>query len=273
MTYVEGPLLADSLLCMAADSLNDIEQVRMANASRLRILTTPAEKVDSDGVCRGHGLTEEHPLVAYLSMTIAEIEQLEKQAVVELCRAIRSHPLYFWVQENVGIGEKQAARLLAVIRDPWWHDIENRPRQVSELWAYCGLHVLRPGAHGRHDTQWSTGPGVAPRRKKGVQSTWSEAARMRLWLISTSCVKHKHSPYRLVYDRARKKYADAIHLAPCVRCGPSGSPAPVGTPLSRGHQHARALRIVSKEILRDLWIASRALHGAPDSCTGGPCGT
>lgn len=83
---------------------------------------------------------------------------------------------------------------------------------------------------------------------------------MRTWLIATSCVKNANSPYRAVYDAAREKYADATHAVACRRCGPEGSPAPIGSPLSAAHQHARAIRAMCKEILRDLWREARAMH-------------
>jgi hypothetical protein len=63
-----------------------------------------------------------------------------------------------------------------------------------------------------------------------------------------------------VYDAAREQYAEAVHPTECVRCGPAGKPALPGSPLSAGHQHARALRRVSKEILRDLWLEARMVH-------------
>ena len=68
------------------------------------------------------------------------------------------------------------------------------------------------------------------------------------------------SPYRAVYDDTRAKYADATHQHPCARCGPKGKPAQPGTPLSDGHKHARALRNVAKEILKDLWREARRIH-------------
>jgi len=68
----------------------------------------------------------------------------------------------------------------------------------------------------------------------------------------------------MVYDTTRAKYADVIHNASCVRCGPAGKPALVGSPLSDGHKHARALRAIAKEVLRDLWIEARRLHGVTD---------
>lgn len=66
--------------------------------------------------------------------------------------------------------------------------------------------------------------------------------------------------YRIAYDEARAKYAESVHPADCVRCGPAGKPALADTPLSDAHKHARALRIVSKTILRDMWIEARALY-------------
>lgn len=73
-------------------------------------------------------------------------------------------------------------------------------------------------------------------------------------------MKARGGPYRAVYEQARLKYADVVHGAPCVRCGPAGKPAPAGSPLSLGHQHARGLRIVAKAILKDLWKESKRIH-------------
>lgn len=78
--------------------------------------------------------------------------------------------------------------------------------------------------------------------------------------LATSCMKQTSSPYRAIYDDARAKYADAVHTAECVRCGPSGKPAQPGSPLSPGHQNARAIRIVCKEFLKDVWREAKRIH-------------
>lgn len=65
-------------------------------------------------------------------------------------------------------------------------------------------------------------------------------------------------PYRFIYDQRREATLDRLHQNDCRRCGPSGKPALSGTPWSRAHQHADALRIVGKAILRDLWLAADA---------------
>ena len=151
---------------------------------------------------------------------------------------------------------------------------------MSELWAYCGFHVIHPAGqtstvaqeahaggvphhpagHTSIADQSRFAGGMAPKRARGQRSNWNQDARTRVWLIATSCIKTTRSPYREVYEQGRARYADATHPVPCVRCGPSGTPAAAGTPLSPGHQHARAIRLMCKEILRDLWRESARIH-------------
>lgn len=279
-------LLADPLLALAADVLSDLEKVRVANENRLRQLTRCAE--DSDGETRGFGLDEAHPDVARLAALVGMLAGAEHKATLNLQRVMRKHPLGPWVAAQKGIGEKQGARLLAAIGDPYIRpEITRedgtaeppRPRLVSELWAYCGYHVV-PAGQTAPDTQPSRAggerngsdpgqvprdtqspfAGVAPKRQRGEHANWSAAAKMRAYLAAESCMKQRESPYRAVYDATRAKYAEAIHAAGCVRCGPKSKPAPPGSPLSDGHKHARALRAVAKEILRDLWREARRIH-------------
>lgn len=289
-----SPGLADPLLALAADVLDDLEKVRIANENRFRQLTRDGE--DKDGEERGFGLTADHPDVARLAALVDLLAQAEHQATLNLQRLMRRHPLGPWVKATAGVGEKQGARLLAAIGDPYWNDLHGRPRTVSELWAYCGYHVLpagqagpnsqSPGASGSkpghpdqpmHDVH-TVFVGVAAKRARGQRANWSATAKMRAFLIAESCIKARRSPFRAFYDAGREKYADAVHAAPCVRCGPKGKPAPVGSPLSAGHQHARALRLVAKELLKELWREAKRLHelpgdqARPDAHIGGVAG-
>lgn len=239
-----GSFLRDPVLALLSDSLDDIEQLRIATENRYRMLTRT--EVDSDGEYRGLGLTPEVPSVARVAKMLDNIRVLEHQAALDLQRQLRASPLRPWVLREKGVGEKQAARLLAAIGDPYWNDLHARPRTVSELWAYAGYAV--------HD-------GRADRRRKGVQGNWSAAAKTRTYLVAESCMKARTGGhYRDIYEEARAQYADATHPHDCIRCGPAGQPALAGTPLSAGHQHARALRLVAKEILRDLWIEAKTIH-------------
>lgn len=192
-------------LDLAAATLDDIQSVRLATASRI----LAAER---------NGLPTEQ-FVAMLDMLVA----VEHQAELDLKRVIRKHPFGPWIKATIGIGETRGGRLLSAIGDPYWNHAENRARRgPAELWAYCGY---KPGQ----------------RRTKGVKSNWNAEAKMRAYLCAESCMTQRRSPYRVVYDNARAAWVerDTTDL----------------------HKHNHALRLVAKEILKDLWREGRRLHG------------
>ena len=256
-----APWLADPLLALSADMLNDLEGARIANQNRLNQLTRT--EPDEDGELRGFGLDNSNPLVARIAALVELLDRADHEATLNLSWLMRRHPLGPWARAQRGIGDKQLARLLAAIGDPYWNTLHDRPRTVSELWAYCGLHVRLVGGdpnQGMLGNQ-TTYVGVAAARARGTRANWSTAAKTRIYLIAVSCVKQPAGTrWRDVYDAARERYADAVHMVECKRCGPAGKPALPGSPLSAGHQHARGVRLVGKEVLKALWIESRRLH-------------
>jgi hypothetical protein len=175
--------LSDPALEMAAAVLDDLERVKNANANRLRQLTRSVE--DSDGELRGFGLDETHPDVARLAAMVDALVKLEHYAELNLKRALRKHPLHGWVKSMRGVGEKQAARLLAVIGDPYIRpaltradgtELPEGPRTVSALWAYCGLHVLPVGGHSPSDTHTpSAASGAEPPGHNALDTHASDA--------------------------------------------------------------------------------------------------
>ncbi len=238
------------LIYAQAGVVDDLERVRIANENRLRQLTRT--EVDKDGEERGFGLNEDAWEVRSLGTIVENVRTVETSAIKDLEKAMARLPIGPYVKATSGLGLKQTARLIAAIGDPYWHDADDRPRLVSELWSYSGYSVV----FGRESDVW----GVAPKRRKGVKVTWSPTARMRTFLIAESCVKARTSPFRAVYDDAKTKYAESIHRIACERCGPKGKPAEVGSPLSAGHQHGRALRKTGKAVLQALWEASKIQH-------------
>lgn len=226
------PLLLEHYLSVYAALVDDIEAVRIAIANRLEHATRNG--ADADGIERGLGLTDEHPVVKVLATQLKALGTQEKEAVKALEREVRRHPLGPWLKSMQGVGDKQAGRLLAALNDPYWNDLHDRPRTVSELWAYCGY---KPGQ----------------RRQKGQQSNWSSDAKMRTRLIAAASIKYTgkveesgrvkmRSPYRDVYDNRRARSA-VTHPE-----------------WSDGHSHNDALRVVAKAFLKDLWIESRRIH-------------
>lgn len=258
---VQSQAMPTAVLGLAAKTLDDIEHLRKAAANRVRALTRSEE--DKDGEDRGLGLDERHPDVAMAMNTLNMIGSLEAEQVKNLQKIMKKHPLGPFVKQAKGVGEKQAARLIAATGDPYWADrtektsdgkiisIVSSPRTLREFLAYCGYGI-------------APGGGEARRIQKGMDQKQLKAlgtpeAKMRVYLIANSIVKTK-GEYRDVYDTAREKYEMAVHTVECKRCGPSGKPAQPGSLLSAGHQHARALRLVSKKVLTDLYFAAKDWH-------------
>jgi hypothetical protein len=196
---------------------------------------------------------------------LARLEATEHQALLMMKRCYRRvvpAEIRDWQKAERGIGEPLLARFLGHLGDPliatphWWEGTgsnrtlmvgEPYERTVSQLWQFCG--------HGD------------PHRRKTRGMTADEALalgnprlKMLVHLIAEGCMKQKDSGarYRGVYDDTREAVTDKVHSVECVRCGPSGKPAQVGSPWNPGHQHAHALRIVGKEVLRDLWLLRKA---------------
>lgn len=260
------PSLFDPTLYMLAAFLDDVEGLRKAQGNRLRILTTT--EPDEDGQMRGFGLDVSDPTVGTVKALTEGLAAVEHQAILALNRSMRAHPLAAWQKQAKGVGEKQLARLLAAIGDPYLRADTGAPRTVSQLWAYCGLHTLPTVGHKRSDTHpASAGSGaqlpagaddtaatnvdpplpgnVAARRRRGEVANWTTTGKTRAYLIATSCIK-QDGEYRAVYD-ARRAHTATTH--------------PDWTP---GHSHNDAIRIVSKRILRDLWRAARDYHEGTD---------
>lgn len=234
--------------------LDDLERVRIMATNRVGAMEAR------------HGSS-----VPHLDVILDPVRAAEHQAELELIRAWRLHPLASWAKNLHGVGEKSIARLIAHIGDPgvrslgeWrgagrdrkWIITGYEPRTVSQLWAFCGL-----------------GDPARKRRKGMTQEEalglGNPAAKRQCWLIGEAFVMVRSSPYRMVYDAAREKYADRVHAKECAPCGPSGTPAAVGTPWSLKHQLEAAKRKAVKEFLKDLWVASR--HESPDAF-GSPAG-
>lgn len=235
-------LLYDPLLKILATQVDDLEGLRIASENRYRQLTS--DEVDADEKTRGLGLPEDDRDVLRVRASIDGLRELEEDAIKQLQRHMKQTPWADWLKEATGVGEKSLARLLASTGDPYWNTLHNRPRQVSELWSFCGY-----------------GDALRQVKQKGQKVNWSPEAKKRLWIIADVCKRQSEdTKYRKVYLETRARYEEAVHERVCVRCGPKGKPAQPGSPLSKGHQQGRALRAISKQILLDLWLEARALH-------------
>ena len=242
MTSIVPPALR-----LASDTLDDLEALRTATGNRHRMATR--DVADKDGHFRGLGLDESNPMVALTAATLDSLEDAEHKLILGLQREVRKTIFIDWIKRESGVGEKQAARLLAALGDPYINEQTGEPRTLRQLWAYAGYAV---------------DGGAARRRRKGMAQEDAFAlgkpeVKKRAYLIAKSCVK-TGKRYREIYDIEKDYQSEAVHQTPCAQCGASGSPAQPGTPLRDGHKDARAVRKLAKEILRDLWLIARDHH-------------
>lgn len=190
-----------------------------------------------------------------LTVLSDDMKRIEHGAELELGRAFRKHPLRPFQQSVHGAGEINVARLLAEIGDPaygsdgHWEENGHRvwtidatwERTVSQLWAYCGVGDPKRSRIPKNASQ-------ADIFKRG-----KPLARKQLYLTATSMLKAGN---REIYDNRREETRERPHEDTCPQCH-----AKPGDPWKDGHSHADALRIVSKEFLRELWGEARLLHG------------
>lgn len=267
------PYLFTPELGLLAQQLDDFENLRKAQANRLRIFTR--DETDADGEMRGFALDEDNPAVIAVQINLDQLSKLEHETVLALQKAMRRNPLNEWRKTQLGIGEKTLARLLNAIGDPYVRMDNHQPRTVSELWAYCGLHTLPSatcrtndhtscaegttlaGSQSTTDTHLACAPGsnIAAKRMKGVKANWSTIAKTRAYLIAEACVKAgvRKDADGNRYAKNGSEYAQLY----IDRRNHTAVTHPEWTPL---HSQNDALRIVSKRILRNLWRAARDIH-------------
>jgi hypothetical protein len=231
-----------ALLSIKASKLDDLERVRIATENRLRSLV------------QVFNLDENHEVVQDDASMLEQLQALEAEAIKELQQLMKEHPMYPFMKRVQGIGAKQFARLLGAIGDPYMRppifDRETqkelepaRPRRgPAELWQYCGVGD----------------PERSRRVKGGGKIHYDPKAKVRIYLVAEKCIMFE-SKYRDTYDEERDKKLDAVHTKKCPQCKDTGG---VGQPWKPGHQHRHALRVVSDDILADMWLYSKRLHEA-----------
>lgn len=236
-------------LRLYAEMFDDVQRFRIATENKIR---SGGVSTDVIGATLKHYEMVEHDM---------------KLAMQRCYRKTASTGIREWQKSELGIGEPTLAWLLGIIGDvriaiPMrWEGTgkdnrvlvadESHQRSISQLWSYCG--------HGDPLRKKTKGMG-----QDAAMALGNPLTKVLVWKLATACLKAgvresstvAISHYGEVYMKRRAVTQDRLHETPCIRCGPSGKPAAVGSPWSKAHQLGDALRIIGKEVLRDLWIAA-----------------
>ena len=119
-------------LMLAADVVDDLRRVRIANENRLRQLTRAGSTPDGE---RGFGLSRRPPGRRPPRRHRRGDGEASGTTPRSGCSAHARHPLGPWVKATKGIGEKQAARLIAAVGDPLLEHPATGRGPCPRLWA------------------------------------------------------------------------------------------------------------------------------------------
>jgi len=214
------------------------------------------------------------------------MEKLEAWALTEIKAIGQQHPMWDWLNAQVGIAETLSGFILAEF-DP------TRAERPSSFCKFAGLHV--------EDKR-------SPHRHKGKKLDWSSRVRAKMIaVLGSRFLMNGNETYKAVYDKAK---ADKLaKIGRCMACDGEGvilssprrdeSPERAeiriaansarlhafreGSPKQRkkaqcwncegkrtaawgrgpAHRHAHANRLMVKRFLADLWVAWRGMCKLP----------
>jgi hypothetical protein len=168
---------------------------------------------------------------------LASLEAAKTLLLKKITKELKRLPIYeTFLSKIKGVGPALAAGLIAVIGDI------SRFENVSDLYAYCGVHVK---------------DGKSVRRKKGELANWNATGRCLICeLVPDQFVKHKSPVYHGIY--ADEKARQVKMLEEDAKKLPEDRRVQ-----SKLHAERRVRRKVGKIFLHHLWKKWRELEGLP----------
>jgi len=182
------------------------------------------------------------PDLVVVSAAIDPCRKARHKVELEMKKAARKLPVYAWAKGVHGLGELGLAVIVAEVGD-----LAKYPKK-GHLWKRLGLAPHGGKAYstwrmkgGLSAEDW-TAAGYSPRRRAEVYAVISEP------LFRAQSVAQ--GPYRAIYDRRREATAIAHE------------------DWTKAHSHMDALRVMTKYLIRDLWVAWRRVDAVlPEKAT------
>jgi len=213
-----------------SETLYDTQKIRMGISSRINRASVEQE---------------------VLQQSFEHVIESEAMLGKWLDKQIKKGPFGDFIKHSPGVGVRLLGRLLGHLGDPAVAELPDgsyRYRTVSQLRQLCG--------HG--DATRVRRKGMS---QQDAQSCGSPTMKMLVHLISESAVKEggrsvdrwredgvwgegeARRPYRSTYEQRREVTANREW--------------------TDGHKHNDALRIVGKQLLKDLWVYAHSVRDAP----------
>lgn len=189
---------------------------------------------------KGEISDDEHKYIIRCWEIADESEKVESKYKKAMEEYINTEPVYNEFLVHVkGIGPVLSANLIKEFGDCGRYDT------VSKLWAHTGNDVRG---------------GLAPRKRKGEDLTFSPYLRTLTWKISDCLMKSNKGIYREVFVTSKEKYLAREYKAGELAERFNGY-KPEDTQLRKGHANAMALRKMRKLFLSHYWECARQTAG------------
>jgi hypothetical protein len=177
------------------------------------------------------------------------LKKLETEIKKYIENEIKTEPIAKWLLKTKGIGSVLAGGILS------YFDV-SKTEHVSSFWKYAGLSVES---------------GKAVKRKHGVKTDFNPRAKVLMWKVGDSFIKHRTPFYRDLYDKTKieentklndplKNPKNCTEYENCMKRLKKAK-----KPSCKMHIHRRASRKMVKRFLADLWVEWRTIEGLPIS--------
>lgn len=145
---------------------------------------------------------------------------------------VSQQPVYLnFLKDIKGIGPVLSGGLLAMF-DP------RKAKHISSFWKYAGLAVDEDGK--------------APKLHKGQKPSFNPAARVLIYKVADSFIKHRTPHYRKIYDDEKE-----------IQKKKHGTGEDHNCKAPKMHIVLRARRKMTKQFLADFWLAWRRSLNLP----------
>lgn len=212
----------------------DLHELRaLINARQAVIKYRKASYQTMQAAARSLGYADGAVKPAWLSQQEDEIHKIEKMNELpiekDIAKLAAKIPECVLFNQILGVKGSwgTSSGVIAYLGDP------SRFPTVASLWHYSGQHVV---------------DGKAPKRQKGVNSTWNSNVRTALWNWADSMLKTKNPIWRPIYDQYLAEEL-SVHLDKHPGCQ-----------TVQGHSGARARRRVVKDVLKEFLIQANHLE-------------
>jgi hypothetical protein len=202
-------------------------------AGREKVNASAAKIVAAAFAGKGCALPEVETDLEVIAQSIAPLQKMRDGIEKDMKKIAKRLPAWKWAENVRGLGELGFAVIVAECGDL------SKYANPAKVWKRLGLAPVEKNGVTMAASNWRmkgglsaddwTAIGYSPRRRAEVYACIGDPLFRQQTVIS--------GPYRQAYDRRRARTAETH------------------PDWSKGHSHGDALRVMTKELLRDLWAA------------------